>query len=465
MGIRSICFDSRKANTGCLFVAVKGIHTDGHRYIDQAIEKGAAAVVCEKLPEKLPENVTFISVENSAKALGIIVSNFYDNPSTRIKLVGVTGTNGKTTIATLLYKLYHELGYKAGLISTISNRIHERISGATHTTPDPLMLHQLLDQMVREGCSHCFMEVSSHAIDQHRIEGVMFSGGIFTNITHDHLDYHHTFRNYLNVKKCFFDSLPADAFALTNIDDRNGSMIIQNSKAKVCTYSIRTMADYRCRIIENQLDGLHLQIGSREAWFKLSGIFNAYNLLAVFATACLLGEKEEEVLTLLTNLGAVEGRFECIKSADDIIAIVDYAHTPDALANVLQTIASVRSRNEVLITVVGAGGDRDKEKRPLMGQIAGHQSDKVILTSDNPRGEDPEKIIEDILTGVEKPDFKKVTVIVNRKEAIRSACMMARPGDIILVAGKGHEKYQEINGTRYPFNDKEIIREAFNITE
>jgi len=461
--ISSVCFDSRKVESKSLFVAVHGTQTDGHHYIEKAIENGAVAIVCEYLPVKPDPSVTFIKVQNSSKSLGVIASNYYDNPSSEIILVGVTGTNGKTTIATLLHELFLLLGYNAGLLSTIGNKIESESIPSTHTTPDPLQINQLLRSMLAKGCSHCFMEVSSHAIFQNRIFGLTFKGGIFTNISHDHLDYHKSFNKYLQTKKSFFDYLSPESFALTNIDDKNGIVMLQNSKANKHTYSIQKTADFKAKIIENLLSGLSLQIENQEVWCRQAGTFNAYNLLAVYATACLLGENKSEVLTSLSNLHVVEGRFENMRSGDQIIAIVDYAHTPDALKNVLQNINSLRTRNEKLITVLGAGGDRDKQKRPLMAEIACNESDNVILTSDNPRSEDPIDIIEDMKKGIDASQSRKIIVITDRKEAIKTSCVMAKAGDIILVAGKGHEKYQEVKGKKFPFDDKAFLKEFLNI--
>ncbi len=458
--IAELCFDSRKVKADTCFFAVGGTHIDGHTFIEGAIESGAIAIVCEHLPEKLSEHITYIQVKSSSLALGICAANFYGNPSEKLRLVGITGTNGKTTTVTLLHELFMKLGYRVGLLSTIQNKIHDRILPATHTTPDPLQLNKILSEMVDDGCSHAFMEVSSHAIDQHRIAGLRFAGAIFSNITHDHLDYHKTFDAYLKAKKTFFDELPKTAFALSNIDDRNGSVMLQNTLAKKYTYALKSMADFRCKIIENSFSGLHLHIDQSDVYCRLVGSFNAYNLLAIYSTAVLLGEDSQTVLAILSNLQSAEGRFETLKSAKDIVAIVDYAHTPDALENVLSTISDVRSGGETLITVVGCGGDRDKTKRPIMAKIACKMSDKVILTSDNPRTEDPQSILDQMNEGVETSEKSKVLSILNREEAIRTACMLAHPGDIILVAGKGHEKYQEINGVRHPFDDKEKLINA-----
>ncbi len=458
--IQSLKFDSRTIEPGCLYFAVKGTNSDGHQFISDAVKSGAVAVVCETIPENLKGQATIILVNDSSYAKAIIASNYFGNPSMHLNLVGVTGTNGKTTTVTLLYQLFEKLGYKAGLLSTIQNKIQDRAIAATHTTPDPVQLNELLAQMVNEGCTYCFMEVSSHALVQNRVTGLSFRGGIFTNITHDHLDYHKTFEAYLKAKKSFFDGLSESAFALINKDDRNGKTMVQNTKASVSTYSMQSMADYRCRILENQFGGLHLSVDGMECWFRLIGSFNAYNLLAVYSTAILLGEEKQNVLTMLSLCEPVAGRFNYIRTPDAITAIVDYAHTPDALQNVLGTIQSIRSHKEKIITVVGAGGNRDVSKRPLMAKIACDLSDRLILTSDNPRFEKPEAILDDMKKGIEPQFEKKVLVIVNRKEAIRTACAMAQPGDIILVAGKGHETYQEINGVRYPFDDKMILNEV-----
>jgi len=462
--ISSICFDSRKCSPGSLFIAVRGTIHDGHQYIRACVESGATAIVCEEIPENPVEDVTYVRVANSSLALGYIASSWFGNPSSRLKLVGITGTNGKTTTVTLLHRLYRELGYHAGLLSTIMNRIDEDQIPASHTTPDAIQLNELLDRMVSRGCDYCFMEVSSHAVVQNRISGLHFAGGIFSNITHDHLDFHKTFEEYLKAKKRFFDELPAQSFALSNIDDRNGRVMLQNTAAKKVTYSLHTAADFKGKIIETPLDGIHISFDGRETWCRLVGEFNGYNLLAVYATAVLLGEEPLEVLTVLSRLESVEGRFDYIKSAGGTIAIVDYAHTPDALKNVLETIQRLRDRNETLITVVGCGGDRDRTKRPVMARIACQMSDKVILTSDNPRSEDPEVIIREMLTGLDATMSRKVLSITDRREAIRAAVMMSQPGDIILVAGKGHEKYQEIAGVKYPFDDKQILNEFMNLS-
>jgi len=458
--IRSLKFDSRTIEPGCLYFAVKGTASDGHQFIPDAVKSGAVAVVCEKIPENPEEHVTYILVDDSSFTKAVIASNFYGNPSSLLNLVGVTGTNGKTTTVTLLHQLFQKLGIKAGLISTIQNKIQDRNLATTHTTPDPVELNELLAQMVEEGCTHCFMEVSSHAVVQRRVAGLTFRGGIFTNLTHDHLDYHKTFDAYLKAKKAFFDDLPVNAFALINKDDRNGRMMVQNTKAPISTYSMQSLADFRCRILENQFQGLHLSMDGTDCWFRLIGNFNAYNLLAVYATAVLLGEERQNVLTLLSLCEPVEGRFNYIRTTNAITAIVDYAHTPDALQNVLETIQSIRAKKEKIITVIGAGGNRDAAKRPVMAKIACNLSDRVILTSDNPRFEEPEAILDDMKKGIEQQFANKVLVIVNRKEAIKTACAMAQPGDIILVAGKGHETYQEIKGVKYPFDDKMVLKEV-----
>jgi len=463
--IHSLQFDSRHIVPGSLFFAVLGTATDGHQYIDQAIEKGAVAIVCEVLPEVRNEKPTYLQVEDSADAMGRIASNFYENPSGKLNLVGVTGTNGKTTTVTLLYELFRLMGQKTGMISTISIKINDEVIPSSHTTPDSLQLNQMMARMVEGGCTHCFMEVSSHAVDQKRISGLTFKGGVFTNLTHDHLDYHKTFDSYLKAKKTFFDGLSPDAFALINKDDKNGSVMVQNTRAKTFTYSIQTLADFRCRILENQFQGLQLNIGGIECWFRLTGRFNAYNILVVYSTAELLGGDSSSILEVLSALKPVEGRFNTLTSKDNVTAIVDYAHTPDALRNVLETINAIRSHEEQLITVVGAGGNRDTAKRPVMARIACMLSDKVILTSDNPRFENPETIIDDMKNGIDEEFAKKLMVIINRRQAILAASMMARKGDIILVAGKGHEKYQEIEGIKYPFDDKEVLKEVMEIDD
>ena len=463
--VSSIAFDSRKVERNGLFIAIKGGVSDGHDYIETALQNGAKAIVCDKMPDNILSGITYIQVENSGESLGHIASNFYENPSNKLKLVGVTGTNGKTTTTSLLFELFTNLGYKVGLISTILYRIGKKEIKATHTTPDAIKLNELFAQMVEEGCDFCFMEVSSHAIHQGRINGVEFTGGVFTNITHDHLDYHNTFKEYIDVKKRFFDGLSSDAFAITNIDDKNGMVMMQNTKAEVVTLAIKGDADYKARIMENQFTGLQLKINDKDIWVKLIGDFNAYNILSVYAVALQLGEDELDVLTQISSLNNVEGRFEYMKTQKNIVGIVDYAHTPDALKNVLKTIANIRTGNEKVITVVGCGGDRDKTKRPIMANIACKLSDKVILTSDNPRTENPGTILEEMQKGVEPIDYKKTITITDRKEAIKTASALAEENDIILVAGKGHENYQEINGERFPFDDLEILTETLKILD
>ena len=459
IAINGICIDSREVGVGNVFVARKGVAIDSHQFIPAIIELGVLAVVCEVLPVDPDFNITYVLVEDSDQALGFMASNFYENPSENIILCGVTGTNGKTSIATLQHQLFTALGYACGLISTIKVLINDHEIEASHTTPDALQINRLLQEMVLAGCTYCFMEVSSHAIHQKRIAGLKFAGAIFSNITHDHLDYHGDFRQYLNAKKALFDHLPSSAFALVNSDDKNGKVMLQNSSAMKKSFGMRTACDFRVRVKENLLDGLMLEIEGHELWCKLIGEFNAYNLLAVYASAMLLEQDQEMVLTLLSQLETAEGRFEHLRSEEGITAIVDYAHTPDALQNVLQTINTIRTGNEQLITVVGAGGDRDTSKRPIMAKIAGELSTKLILTSDNPRSEDPEEIIKHMKEGVEAIDYKKLLVITNRKEAISAACALAVEGDIILVAGKGHEKYQEIQGIKHPFDDMKLLEE------
>ena len=458
--ISGIEFDSRKVQKNSLFVAVKGYKTDGHNFISPALASGASAVICETLPENPEKTVCWIKTGDSAKALGLAASNFYGNPSSSLRLVGVTGTNGKTTIATLLYRMFIRLGYKCGLFSTVCNYINEKELEATHTTPDPVQLNKLLSEMVSEGCDYAFMEVSSHSADQKRIAGLKFDGGIFTNLTHDHLDYHKTFDNYLAAKKSFFDSLPQDSFALVNVDDRNGRVMLQNCQARHYTFSVRGMADYRCTIIEQGFEGMGLKIQGDEVWTRFIGDFNASNLLAVFAASDLLGAARKEILTVLSYLHPVPGRLEVIKSPGGISGIVDYAHTPDALLNVIDTINKIREGGVQLITVVGAGGDRDRTKRPKMAAICAEGSNKVILTSDNPRSEDPEKILDEMEAGI-TPDLKrKILRITNRHEAIKTAVMLAKEGDVILIAGKGHETYQEIMGVKNHFDDREELKNA-----
>ncbi len=455
-------FDSRKVDQGDVFIAVPGVQVDGHDFIGKAIERGAKVIIAERFDVKIPENVVRIKIDDTTSALGKLASNFYKNPSSKLKVVGVTGTNGKTTIATLQYELFKKLGYKVGLISTINYYVDNEEYPATHTTPDAIQIQSVMAKMVEAGCEYCFMEVSSHAIDQKRVAGIEFDGGIFTNLTHDHLDYHKTFAEYLKAKKQFFDQLPAGAFALTNSDEKNGMVMLQNTKATKKSYGLKSLADFKCKVLEKHLDGLLLNIENREVWTHFSGIFNAYNLMAVFASAVLLGEEMDDVLAIISELKPVAGRFEILRSPDGKYGIVDYAHTPDALKNVLSGISEIRTGNEQVITVVGAGGDRDKTKRPVMAQEAAQQSDKVILTSDNPRTEEPGQIIADMETGIEPHQKNKVLSIVNRREAIKTACMLAQPGDIILVAGKGHEDYQEVNGVKHHFDDKEVLNEVFN---
>jgi len=460
MAIASVVSDSRKVKKGSLFVATKGTSSDGHTFIQKAIESGAVAIVCEELPEIKENGITYVKVSNASYSLGIMACNFYDNPSEKLKLIGVTGTNGKTTTVTLLFNLFRSLGYSVGLLSTVENKINTTSIVATHTTPDAISLNELLHTMVEQNCEYVFMEVSSHAVVQHRIAGLNFTGAVFTNITHDHLDYHKTFDEYIKAKKTFFDMLPSTAFALVNKDDRNGVIMIQNTKAKRYTYALKNIADYKCKIIENHLSGLFLNIDNLELWVKLIGTFNAYNVLAVYATAVLLKLDKTNILTALSNLNSVEGRFQYVKSPNGIIGIVDYAHTPDALKNVLETIKDIRTGNEQVITLVGCGGDRDSAKRPVMAAIACEYSNKVILTSDNPRSEDPEEILNQMQKGVNPVDVKKTLRITDRKEAIRTACTLGNAGDIILIAGKGHEKYQEIKGVKHAFDDLEILKET-----
>ena len=459
--ITGVNIDSRRIKAGHLFVAIKGTQVDGHQFIDKAIELGADAVLCEELPEKLSDHVTYVQVESTEDAVGKVATLFYGNPSHKLKLVGVTGTNGKTTIATLLYNMFRKFGYKVGLLSTVCNYIDDVEVPADHTTPDPIELNELLAKMVEAGCEYAFMECSSHAIHQKRIGGLKFAGGLFTNLTRDHLDYHKTFENYRNAKKAFFDGLPKDAFAITNADDKNGMIMVQNTKATVKTYSIRTMADFRARILECHFEGMYLEIDGREVGVQFIGKFNVSNLLAVYGAAIMLGKKPEDILLVLSTLHSVSGRLEPIHSPEGFTAIVDYAHTPDALANVLNAIHEVLDGKGHVITVCGAGGNRDKGKRPLMAQEAVRQSDKVIITSDNPRFEDPQEIINEMLAGLNEQQMRKVISIVDRKEAIRTACMMAQKGDVVLVAGKGHENYQEIKGVKHHFDDKEVLHEIF----
>ncbi len=464
--IQNIAFDSRQIEKDTLFVAQKGTQTDGHQYISLAIEKGATAIVCQTLPSVLNEKICYIEVENSDQTLGRLAANFYENPSTKLKLIGITGTNGKTTIATLLFELFRNLGYKAGLLSTVQNKINDTNIPSTHTTPDALAVNQLIKKMVDLGCQFAFMEVSSHAAAQHRIEGLCFEGGIFTNLTLDHLDFHKTFLHYLAAKQSFFDRLPKHAFALTNADDKNGSIMLQNTKAKKYTYALQTSANYTAKVLENNFEGLLLSIDQQTVNFKLVGSFNAYNLLAIYGAAVLLGENKEQILIELSNLGSVVGRFDYFRNPQThVVGIVDYAHTPDALENVLKTIQNIVNNDKAtanqrkMITVVGCGGNRDTSKRPIMTQIACLYSHKIILTSDNPRHEDPESILDDMTAGISPQNKFKTTRIADRKEAIKTAFLLAQKGDIVLVAGKGHETYQEIKGIKHPFDDREMVKE------
>ena len=463
--IEKIEFDSRKVSKNDIFVAIKGTLSDGHQFIDKAISLGAAVIVCEELPTTLLENITYVKVQNSNQALSYLAANFYDNPSQKLKLVGITGTNGKTTIASLLYQMFKKAGYKVGLLSTVKIMVDDVEYKATHTTPDSLTINHYLDEMVEVGCEFCFMEVSSHGIHQKRTQSLHFEGGVFTNLSHDHLDYHDTFAEYRDVKKSFFDSLPKSAFAITNIDDKNGVVMLQNTVARKKTYALKTYADFKAQILENQLSGLVLKINNDEVWTKLIGSFNAYNLLAIYGVALELGIENNEALRLLSELESVSGRFQFIISESKITAIVDYAHTPDALENVLKTIEDIRTNNEQLITIVGCGGDRDKTKRPIMANIASTMSDKAIFTADNPRTENPQTIIEEMEAGVEGQNFKKTISILDRKQAIKTACQMANSGDIILIAGKGHETYQEINGVRHDFDDMQIVQDILKQLE
>mgnify|MGYP000036125287 FL=1 len=460
--ITGIEIDSRNVKAGNLFVAVKGTQTDGHAYIAKAVGNGASAVVCENLPDSPDSNVTYVQVTDTEEAVGKLATHFFGDPTSKLDLIGVTGTNGKTTIATLLYNMFRKFGYKVGLISTVCNYIDGEAIPTDHTTPDPITLNKLLGRMADEGCKYAFMEVSSHSIAQKRIGGLRFAGGIFTNITRDHLDYHKTFENYLKAKKAFFDGLPKTAFALTNADDRNGMVMVQNTKAKVYSYSLRTLCDFKGKVLEDGFDGMLMDINNREVNVQFIGRFNASNLLAVYGAACILGKKPEDVLLLLSTLHPVSGRFDALRSPKGYTAIVDYAHTPDALINVLDTIHEVLRGRGKVITVVGAGGNRDKGKRPLMAKESARRSDKVIITSDNPRFEEPQDIINDMLAGLDKDDSRKVLSIADRKEAIRTACMLSEPGDVILIAGKGHENYQEIKGVKHHFDDKEVLKDIFS---
>jgi len=460
--ISSLGLNSKTATSGQLFFALRGEKSDGHNYIDDAIAKGAIAIVCEELPKNIDKKICYLLVNDSHEAMGVLASAFYGNPSQKLRLVGITGTNGKTTTVTLLYRLFRSLGNKVGLLSTVTNYIDDAEIHATHTTPDAITLNQLLSEMVNAGCTYCFMEVSSHAIVQKRISGLHFAGALFSNITHDHLDYHKTFSEYIRAKKIFFDNLPENAFALVNIDDKNGRVMVQNTQAKIKTYSLKTMADYNCRVIESSFEGMQLVVSGLDVWTRFIGTFNAYNLLAVYATADLLGVEKDEALRLLSAMEAVSGRFEYVRGKNNIVAIVDYAHTPDALENVLNTINDIRKNGEQLITVVGCGGNRDATKRPEMARIAVENSDKVILTSDNPRDEEPAAILEDMKAGLDTAQRSKTLLIIDRHEAIRTAVMLAQPGTVILVAGKGHETYQEIRGEKKHFDDKEILMQELN---
>ncbi len=455
--INHLQLDSRLVKPGDCFIAIRGSITDGHKYIETAISNGASVIIAEEVPENPHDSVTYVITKNTTSFIGPLASNYYDNPSKNLKLVGVTGTNGKTTVATLLYKLYRKLGISCGLLSTVENKINDTVSPSTHTTPDPITLNHLLKKMVDAGCTYCFMEVSSHAIHQERIGGLRFKLAAFTNITHDHLDYHETFANYRDVKKSLFDHLDSDAFALTNKDDKNGLVMVQNSSATRYTYALHSSADFTARIVEHDFNGMLLSIDRKEAWYHLVGKFNAYNLLTVYATAFILGQESDTIITALTSLTAVNGRFEYIQSESKIIGVIDYAHTPDALENVLQTINAVRSKNEQLITVIGCGGNRDHDKRPIMAKVSAELSNKVILTSDNPRTENPEAILADMQTGIPPQHYKKVLKITDREQAIRTAISLSNPGDIILIAGKGHETYQDIKGVKHPFDDKEVF--------
>ncbi len=460
--INGVNIDSRLIEPGHLFIAVHGTQTDGHAYIPAAIEKGAIAILCEDMPQEIKKDITYIQVKDSEEAIGKVATVFYGDPTSKLDLVGVTGTNGKTTIATLLYQMFRRFGYKVGLISTVCNYIDDEAIPTEHTTPDPITLNRLLGKMADEGCKYAFMEVSSHSIAQKRISGLRFAGGIFTNLTRDHLDYHKTVENYLKAKKKFFDDMPKNAFCLTNLDDRNGLVMTQNTRAKVYTYSLRGLSDFKGRILESHFEGMLLDFNNHELAVQFIGKFNAYNLLAVFGAATLLGKKEEEVLVALSALRPVTGRFEAIRSAKGFTAIVDYAHTPDALVNVLSAIHGILEGKGKVITVVGAGGNRDKGKRPIMAKEAAKGSDRLIITSDNPRFEEPQDIINDMLAGLDSSDMKKTLSIVDRKEAIRTACLLAEKGDVILVAGKGHENYQEVKGVKHHFDDKEVLNEFIN---
>ena len=462
VAIEKMEFDSRKVSENDVFIAIRGTISDGHEFIETAINKGTIAIICDSFPEIIVSGITYIKVNDTNKAMAFMAANYFENPSQKLKLIGITGTNGKTTIASLLFQLFQKAGFKTGLLSTVKIVVDTNEYKATHTTPDSISINHYLNEMVIAGVEYCFMEVSSHGIHQKRTEGLHFNGGVFTNLSHDHLDYHATFSEYRDVKKSFFDYLPKTAFALSNIDDKNGSVMLQNTNARKLTYALKTYADYKAQILENQLSGLLLKINDNEVWVRLIGTFNAYNLLAIYGTAVELGMESLEVLRLLSELESVSGRFQYIISDGKITAIVDYAHTPDALENVLKTINDIRTKNEQLITVVGCGGDRDKTKRPVMAGIAANLSDKIIITSDNPRTENPETIIEEMEAGVATHNYKKTVSIVDRKQAIKTACQLAQANDIILIAGKGHETYQEINGVRHDFDDMKIVKEMFD---
>ena len=462
--VKNLQIDSRKVGKGSAFIAIRGTHTDGHQFIDAVTPLRPAVIICEQMPSVLNEDITYIQVEDSSAASGLLAHNFFGQPSEKLKLVGVTGTNGKTTIVTLLYKLFSSLGFTCGMLSTVQNQIGDKVLPATHTTPDPISLNELLSEMVKAGCTHVFMETSSHAIHQHRIDGLYYAGGIFSNITHDHLDYHKTFDEYIRVKKSFFDNLSSAAFALTNADDKRGGVMLQNTLASKYTYSLKTTADFKGKILENNLTGLVMLVNDQEVHFRLIGEFNAYNLLAVYGAAICLGEEKAEILRSLSVLSGAEGRFDyMISQKEKIVGIVDYAHTPDALENVLGTIRKLRKNDERIITVVGCGGDRDKTKRPIMGEVACRLSDQVVFTSDNPRSEEADAILKDMENGLNSAARRKFVAIVDRREAIKTAVNFSKASDIVLIAGKGHEKYQEISGVKYPFDDKSVLRETFEL--
>lgn len=465
VAVSKVVFDSRQVSNDCLFVAVPGTQVDGHKFIEGAIADGARSIICEELPENLHEKVSYLKVKSSARSLAIIAANFYNNPSEKLKLVAVTGTNGKTTTTTLLYELFSLLGHKSGLLSTVNIRIGRDTKPATHTTPDPIYLNESLAEMVNHGVKYCFMEASSHGIHQERTAGLHLAGAVFTNITHDHIDYHGSFNNYILAKKKLFDELPKTAFALTNVDDRHGHTMVQHCKASVYDFALKTEADYKAKILEHQLNGMLLKLGPHEVWSKLIGNFNAYNLAAIYGVAHLLGQDELQIATAISSLKAVDGRFQYVQSDEGVTAIIDYAHTPDALQNVLETIAKIRGGNEKVITVVGCGGNRDKDKRPVMARIATEMSDQVIFTSDNPRNEEPEAILDDMIKGVEMQNQQKYLSISNRREGIKTALTLAQGGDIILIAGKGHEKYQEVKGQRLPFDDLALAKEFLKIKQ